>query len=117
MPVTAIMLSLVILLPVLMAFSNTSEVITTTSLYKHLSSEVQTSVYCCSGSYPAGYGCVKHRLNYTIVVTMTKIGTLTATNMVLQFAVTQSHISQIWQGQTHLEHVNRLMFPMPTEPR
>ncbi|MEI7660613.1 MAG: T9SS type A sorting domain-containing protein [Bacteroidota bacterium] len=50
-------------------------------------------------------------LNYTAVVTLTKVGTITATSLVLQFAVTQSHIQANWQGQTHLEHVNRLMVP------
>ncbi len=50
-------------------------------------------------------------LDYTVVVTMTKVGNLTATNMVLQFCLTQSNIMVNWQGQTHLEHVNRLMVP------
>jgi len=50
-------------------------------------------------------------LNYTAVITMTKVGTITATDMKLLFFVTQSHIQQNWQGQTHLEHVNRLMVP------
>ena len=50
-------------------------------------------------------------LNYTITCTVTKTGTISATNIKLNFAVTQSHISQNWQGQTHLEHVNRLMVP------
>jgi PKD repeat protein len=50
-------------------------------------------------------------LNYTATITVNKIGTVTATNIRLNFAVTQSHISQNWQGQTHLEHVNRLMVP------
>ncbi|MDP1621358.1 MAG: T9SS type A sorting domain-containing protein [Bacteroidales bacterium] len=50
-------------------------------------------------------------LDYTITFTITKLGTVTATNVRLNFAVTQSHIMQNWQGQTHLEHVNRLMVP------
>ncbi|MEI6899961.1 MAG: Omp28-related outer membrane protein, partial [Bacteroidota bacterium] len=50
-------------------------------------------------------------LNYTAVITMTKVGTITATDLKLQLFVTQSGISQNWQGQTHLEHVNRLMVP------
>lgn len=49
--------------------------------------------------------------NYTATVTMTKVGTITGTNLVLYFFVTQSNIQQNWQGQTHLEHVNRLMVP------
>ena len=50
-------------------------------------------------------------LNYTAVITLTKVGTVTATSLALQIVVTQSHIQANWQGQTHLEHVNRLMVP------
>lgn len=49
--------------------------------------------------------------NYTVVVTMTKVGTLNAANLVMQFCITQSNIQFAWQGQSHLEHVNRLMLP------
>ncbi len=35
----------------------------------------------------------------------------TATSFKLHFAITQSHISQNWQGQTHLNFVNRKMVP------
>lgn len=48
---------------------------------------------------------------YTAVITMIKIGTITPTDLKLQFVVTQSNIMYNWQGQTHLEHVNRLMVP------
>lgn len=50
-------------------------------------------------------------LNFTAVVTIEKVDALTSTNNVLYFFVTQSNIIQNWQGQTHLEHVNRLMVP------
>lgn len=50
-------------------------------------------------------------LAYTVVVSMTRVGTLPADPMHLIFAVTQSHIQQNWEGQTHLEYVNRLMTP------
>lgn len=50
-------------------------------------------------------------LNYTATFTVTKLAGLTANSVKLFFAVTQSHILQNWQGQTHLEHVNRLMIP------
>lgn len=48
---------------------------------------------------------------WTAVVTMEKVGNVTSTNMKLHFAVTQSHISYNWQGQNHLNFVNRLMVP------
>ena len=50
-------------------------------------------------------------LDYTAVVTMTKVGNLTASNLKLYFFVSQSHISYAWQGQTHLNYVTRLMVP------
>ncbi|MCX6244335.1 MAG: Omp28-related outer membrane protein [Bacteroidetes bacterium] len=50
-------------------------------------------------------------LNYTVVVTLEKVGTITSVSNKLFFFVTQSNIMQNWQGQTHLEHVNRLMVP------
>jgi len=50
-------------------------------------------------------------LAYTAVVTVTKTDAITSTSNILYFFVTQSHISANWQGQNHLEHVNRLMVP------
>ena len=50
-------------------------------------------------------------LDYTAVITLTKVGTITSTNNLLYFFVTQSHIHQHWQGQDSLHHVNRLMVP------
>jgi hypothetical protein len=62
---------------------------------------------------PAGLSMVVTNtgLDYTVEVTITKVGAITATNLALQFFVTQSNIQANWQGQTHLEHVNRLMVP------
>ena len=50
-------------------------------------------------------------LDYTAVITLTKVGTFATTDPKLLFAVTQSHIMQNWQGQDHLNFVNRLMVP------
>ena len=50
-------------------------------------------------------------LDYTVVITVTKLGSWSGATPVLQFAVTQSNIQFNWQGMTHLEHVNRLMVP------
>jgi PKD repeat protein len=50
-------------------------------------------------------------LDYTVIITSTKVGALPNNAMHLLFAVTQSHIAQNWEGQTHLEYVNRLMVP------
>lgn len=53
-------------------------------------------------------------LDYTAVITITKVDAITASNIILHFVVTQSNIMQNWQGQTHLEHVTRLMVPSQT---
>ncbi len=50
-------------------------------------------------------------LDYTVVITLNKVGTITSTSNVLYFFVTQSNVMQSWQGQNHLEHINRLMSP------
>ncbi len=50
-------------------------------------------------------------LAYTAVITLEKLTTITSASNILFFFVTQSHISVNWQGQNHLEHVNRLMSP------
>jgi hypothetical protein len=49
--------------------------------------------------------------NYTAVVTITETDTTSAANIVLYFFVTESNINYNWEGQTQLQHVNRLMVP------
>jgi len=49
--------------------------------------------------------------NYTMNINVAKLAQTAASNMVLHVAVTQSHIIESWQGQTHLEFVSRLMAP------
>ncbi|MFH1160943.1 MAG: Omp28-related outer membrane protein [bacterium] len=53
-------------------------------------------------------------LSYTVVITMEKVGTLPTNIFKLRFYVTQSHIQYNWQGQNHLNFVNRLMVPNAT---
>lgn len=43
--------------------------------------------------------------------TITKVSALPANQLVFHFTVTQSEITQSWQGQTHLNYVDRLMVP------
>ncbi len=50
-------------------------------------------------------------LDYTAVITLTKTDVIPSTNNVLYFFITQSNVTYNWQGQTHLEHINRLMAP------
>ena len=50
-------------------------------------------------------------LDYTAVVTLVKTGVIPSTNNILYFFITQSNVSYNWQGQNHLEHINRLMAP------
>ena len=49
--------------------------------------------------------------NFTIQVTVAKPEADTNTNVVLHSAITESEIQQSWQGQSHLNFVNRLMLP------
>jgi len=50
-------------------------------------------------------------LNYTAVITITLTGTLSSSSNVLYFFVTESDITYSWEGQTKLQHLNRLMVP------
>ncbi|MDY0152334.1 MAG: T9SS type A sorting domain-containing protein [Candidatus Cloacimonas sp.] len=52
--------------------------------------------------------------NYMVIVNIAKPETDANTNLVLHSAITQSNITQSWQGQTHLNFVNRLMMPSQT---
>lgn len=49
--------------------------------------------------------------NYSINVLVNKVEADANTNVLLHAVVTESHIHQVWQGQTHLEFVERLMLP------
>jgi hypothetical protein len=49
--------------------------------------------------------------NYQIQVRVTKHAPIPYENMVLHLALTESDIAYIWQGQTHVEWVERLMAP------
>lgn len=49
--------------------------------------------------------------NLTIEATVAKPEADSNTNVVLHCAITESHITQSWQGQNHLNFVNRLMIP------
>lgn len=48
---------------------------------------------------------------FTVDVTVTKVEDDLNTNVLLHSSITESNIQQNWQGQTHLNHVNRLMSP------
>jgi hypothetical protein len=48
--------------------------------------------------------------NYTVSVDVSKVGDY-SNDVVLHVFITESGIQQNWQGQTHLEFVNRLMVP------
>ncbi|MDY0218249.1 MAG: Omp28-related outer membrane protein [Candidatus Cloacimonas acidaminovorans] len=49
--------------------------------------------------------------NLTVAATVAKPEADTNTNVLLHCVITQSHIQYSWQGQTHLNFVNRLMLP------
>ena len=82
----------------------------TSSMY---SSYVPLYNYCMSIPSPVtmSMNITNSGLNYTAVITLTKTDNITSTSNILYFFVTQSHISYNWEGQNHLEFVNRLMVP------
>ncbi len=49
--------------------------------------------------------------SYNISVLLNKVEADANTNILLHAVVTESHIQQAWQGQTHLEFVQRTMIP------
>ena len=49
--------------------------------------------------------------NLTVAATVAKPEADTNTNVLFHCVITQSHIQYSWQGQTHLNFVNRLMLP------
>ncbi|HTX89184.1 MAG TPA: Omp28-related outer membrane protein [Bacteroidales bacterium] len=52
--------------------------------------------------------------NYTINVVLTKVGTVSGSDLRLHLVVTESHIPFSWQGcETECNYVNRLMVPTP----
>ncbi len=50
-------------------------------------------------------------IDYNIIVTVNKVAANNSSNLKLMCAVTESGIQQSWQGQDHLEWVERLMVP------
>ena len=50
-------------------------------------------------------------IDYNIVATVTMVDNVSSNNLKLMCAVTESGIQQSWQGQDHLEWVERLMAP------
>jgi PKD repeat protein len=50
-------------------------------------------------------------LDYDVTITLTRLSAISASNMKLLFAVTESHIAKNWWGQTELNFVNRKMVP------
>jgi hypothetical protein len=50
-------------------------------------------------------------VDYELNVTLNKVATTSATNMVMHMILTESDIQQSWQGMTELNHVERVMVP------
>ena len=48
---------------------------------------------------------------YNLVLTVHKLSTITSTSLKLQVALTETNIPYNWQGQTHVDNVERLMVP------
>jgi hypothetical protein len=50
-------------------------------------------------------------IDYELNITLNKVASSTATNLVMHMVVAESDIQQNWQGMTELNHVERLMVP------
>jgi len=68
---------------------------------------------CIADSSPISMSMVvtNSGLNYTANITLTLTGNISSSNNVLYFFVTESNIQYSWEGQSVLNHVNRLMVP------
>ena len=53
-------------------------------------------------------------LDYNVTVTLTRLSTISSTNLKLVFAVTESHIPKNWMGLHEVNFVNRKMVPDAT---
>jgi len=51
------------------------------------------------------------REGYLITLRVDKYGRIASPNLALHLALTESNINYSWQGQTHLNFVNRMMYP------
>jgi PKD repeat protein len=60
------------------------------------------------------YTVSRNGLQFVFNFTVTKVATLPSNNVKFHLEVTQSNIQYNWQGQNHLEYVNRLMVPNQT---
>lgn len=85
----------------------------TTSMYSGYRSKVMSRLNVVSAYTISATG--SHVGNvYSVAVTVSKVDTDTNTNLKLHGVLTESDIQQAWQGQTHLEFVQRLMAPSQT---
>jgi hypothetical protein len=50
-------------------------------------------------------------IDYELNITLNKVASTTATNLVMHVVVTESDIQQSWQGMSELNHVERTMIP------
>jgi PKD repeat protein len=57
------------------------------------------------------YTMSQNGLQFTFNFTVTKVAALPSNNVKFHFETTQSNVQYNWQGQTHLEYINRLMVP------
>ncbi len=57
------------------------------------------------------YTVTRNGQQFVFDFTITKVSALPNNQLVFQFTATQSEISQVWQGQTQLNFVDRLMIP------
>ncbi len=83
----------------------------TTSMYPQYLAKYNQKIAIQSSFIIDIAGSNSGMIDYELNITLNKVASTTATNMVMHLVVTESDIAQNWQGMTELNHVERLMVP------
>lgn len=83
----------------------------TQSMYSNYWPRVQARMAIPSPFIIQMWGENTSGLTYDLLIRIEKVSTVSTSNLVLNVAITESDIAYVWQGQNHLNYVNRLMTP------
>jgi hypothetical protein len=83
----------------------------TTSMYPQYLTKYNQRINILSSFTIDIQGSNSGMIDYELDITIQKVASTTATNMVMHVVVTENDIPENWQGMTELNHVERLMVP------
>lgn len=83
----------------------------TTSMYSTYLTKYNQRINVLSSFTIDIQGSNSGMIDYELNITINKVASTTATNMVMHVVVTENDIQQNWQGMTELNHVERLIVP------